>query len=96
MHIHLYYLTLFGNKCKYCFMIIIIIIETIRAGQSGKNKVAYKLLSQPLKNLHHGKLEKTHSATIRWLHPWTHPAFRYQTQCSEGHSTIAPEPAGKT
>ena len=42
-----------------------------------KNRVVYKLLSQPHKNLRHGKLKKTQlrEATNGWLHPWTHPYF---------------------
>ena len=39
---------------------IIIIIKTCSTGSSGKNKVVYKLLSQPHKQIGHGKLKKTH------------------------------------
>ena len=46
-------------------------------------KVVYKKFSQLLKHLRHWKLKRTQfmEATNGWLHPWTHPAFRYQTQC---------------
>ena len=40
-------------------IIIIIIMKTVSRGPSGKNKIVYKLLSQPHKNLRHGKLKKT-------------------------------------
>ena len=47
----------------YCIIILLyywfIIIKTSSTGQSGKNKVVYKLLSQPHKHLRHGKLKKT-------------------------------------
>ena len=38
----------------------------------------------------HGKLKKTQlrEESIGWLHPWTQPAFRCQTQWTEGHSTF--------
>ena len=39
-------------------MFIIIINKTSSTGPSGKEKVVYKLLSQPHKNLRHGKLKK--------------------------------------
>ena len=79
-------------------IIIIIIIKTSSTGPSRKNHVVYKLLSQPQKHLRNGKLKKTQlkEATNGWLYSWIHPAFRFQTQCREGHSTIEPEPAGKT
>ena len=40
-------------------IVIIIIIETSSTDPSWKNKVDYKLLSQPHKHLRHGKLTKT-------------------------------------
>ena len=40
-------------------IIIIINIKTSSTGPSWKNKVVYKLLSQPHKHLCHGKLKKT-------------------------------------
>ena len=40
-------------------IIIIIIIKTTGTGLIGENKVVYKLLSQPHKQMSHGKLEKT-------------------------------------
>ena len=51
-----------------------------------QNKVVCKLLSQPHKHLPHVKLKTTQlrEAINGWLHPWTHPAFRCQTQCREG------------
>ena len=79
-------------------IIIIIIIISRSTGPSGKNKVVYKLLSQPHKHLRYGKLNKTKlmEATYGWLRLWTHPAFRCQTQCREGHSTFEPGPTGNT
>ena len=41
-----------------CIITIIIIIRTSSAGQSGKNKMVYKLSTQPHKHLRHGKTEK--------------------------------------
>ena len=84
--------------CIIIFIIIIIIIIIISTGSSGKNKIAYKLLAQPHKHLRQGKLKKTQlgEATDGWPYPWTHPAFRCQTQCREGHSTFEPGPAGNT
>ena len=63
--------------------IFIIIIKTSSTGPSGKNKVVYKLLSQPHKHLRHGKLNKTQlgDAPNGRLHPWTHLGFRCETQC---------------
>ena len=51
-----------------------------QAQLSGKNNNVYKLISQPHKNLRHGKLKKTQLkvATNCSLHTWNHPAFRYQ------------------
>ena len=80
------------------FVIIIIINRTSSTVQSGENKYVYKLISQLRNHLRQGKLKKTQreEAINSWLHPLTHSAFRYQTQCRERHSTIEPEPAGKT
>ena len=39
-------------------IIIIIIIKTSSTDPSGKNKIVYKLLTQPHKHLRHGKTEK--------------------------------------
>ena len=54
---------------------LFIIIKTSSTDPSGKNKVVYKLLSQPHKHLRHGKLKKAQlrEATNGWLHPWTAP-----------------------
>ena len=38
---------------------IISIIKTSSTGPSGKNRVVYKLISQPHKHLRHGKMKKT-------------------------------------
>ena len=49
--------------------IIIIIIKTSSTGPSGKDKIVYKLLTQPHKQLHHAKLKnKLREATneIDW------------------------------
>ena len=48
---------------------IITIIKTCSTGPSWKNKVVYKLLSQPIKHLLHRKLKKTQlrEATNGWL-----------------------------
>ena len=49
-------------------IIIIVIIKTSSTGTRGKNKIAYKLLSQPHKHLRHGKLKnKDTEATNDWL-----------------------------
>ena len=54
----------------FTIIIIIFIIKTSSTGQSGKNKIVYKLLSQPNKNLRHGKLRnKLTKATNDWLLP---------------------------
>ena len=52
-----------------------------------QNTIVYKLLSQHPQVLRHRKLKKTQlvEATNGWLLPWTHPTFRYQTQCKDGH-----------
>ena len=79
-------------------MYIIIIIKISSTGTSGKNKVVYKSLSKPHKHLRYRKLKKTQlrEATNGWLHLWTHPAFRCQTQCREGHPTSEHGPVGNT
>ena len=79
-------------------IIIIIIIKTSSTGQGGKTKLLYKLLSQPHKHLRHEKQKKTQlrETTYAWLRPWTHPAFQYQIQCNEGHSTFEPGQAENT
>ena len=70
----------------FIFIIIVIISKTCKTGPSRKNKVVYKLLSQPHKQPRHAKLKKTRlrEATNGWLHSRSHPAFRCQTQCREG------------
>ena len=51
-------------------IIVIIIIKTSSTGQSEKNKIVYKLLTQPHKHLHHRKLKnKLGEATNDWLLP---------------------------
>ena len=56
---------LFGANIKVIIIIfiiiIIIIIKTSSTGPSGKNKIAYKLLSQPHHHLRHVKLKKHNS-----------------------------------
>ena len=49
-----------GSACigGYVHMLIVI-IKTISTSPSWKNKVVYKLLSQPVKHMRHGKLKKT-------------------------------------
>ena len=51
-------------------IIIIIIIKTNEISPTGKNKIVYKLPSQPHKHMLHGKLIKTQvmEATNGWLH----------------------------
>ena len=87
-------------KCTLlCIITIIIIcIKTSCTCPSWKRNAVYKLLAQPHKHLRHEKLKKTQirEATNGWLHPGSHPAFRYQTQCRECHSIFEPEPIGNT
>ena len=66
---------------------VIIIIKTGSTGPCRKPKLLL-VVSQPHKHLHLGKLKKTkfREATNSWLHPWTHPTFRYQTQCWKSNS----------
>ena len=84
------------------YMLIIIIIKTSSTGPIGKNKVVYKLLAQPQKDLCHGKLKKTqlkeatNGCFLEQPMVASHPAFRCQTQRIEGHSTIETEPIRKT
>ena len=68
------------QRCSGIFIIIIIIFKSGRTGPSVKNKVVYKLLSQPHKHQCHGKLKKAQlrEATNGWQHPWNHPTFWYQ------------------
>ena len=77
------------------WLIIIIIIKTSSTGPSRKNKIVYKLLTQPHKHLRHGKTEKQAKGSNQRL---TAPfiTFRCQTQCREGHSTHESGPAGNT
>ena len=51
-------------------IIITIIIKTSSTSPSGKNKIVYKLFSQPHNYLRHGKLKnKLREATNNWLRP---------------------------
>ena len=66
---------------------ITIIIKSSSTGQSRKNYIDYKLLSQPHKNLRHRKLKnKLMEATNDWLLPQIQLTFQHQTQC-RGHSS---------
>ena len=87
-----------NNNTNYYYYFIIIIIETSSSGPSVKNETVYKLLSQPLTHLRHGLLKKSQlrGTTNGWLQPWTHPAFSFQIECREGHSSFEPGPAGNT
>ena len=77
---------------------IIIIFKISHTGPSGKNNLFINYFRNPKKHLRHGKLKTTQlrEVTNGWLHPWTHPAFRCQTQCWKGHSAFEPGPAGNT
>ena len=51
-------------------IIITMIIKTSSTGPSGTNRIVYKLLMQPQKHLHRGKLKnKLKEATNIWLLP---------------------------
>ena len=78
-------------------LLLLLLLKPAALAQVGKTKL-FKLLSQPHKHLSHGKLKKTQlrEAANCWLHPWTHPTFRCQTQRMEGHTAFEPEPAGNT
>ena len=64
------------------FTRVIIIIKTSSTGPSWKNKIVYKLLTQPHKHLRHGKTEKQTQERIQRLTAPLKPyKFRGQTQC---------------
>ena len=72
----LYDVFLYVWKCPYQesqihpTIIIIIIIKISSTGQSGKNKIVYKLLTQTHKHQHHIKQKnKLIEATNDWLLP---------------------------
>ena len=93
-----YYIFLLQYYIFSVEVIITIIIKTSTTRPSGKNKIVYKLHSQPHKHLRLGKVTKTLLSEViaSWLHPLSHPAFRCQTQLREGHSTFEPGPARST
>ena len=79
------------------FLSFIIIIKTSSTDQSGKNKIVYKLLTQPQKQLLHGKTEKQIQGNNQQLTASLNPSnVPVQTQFSEGDSTHESGPAGNT
>ena len=73
-------------------MKIIIIIKTSRTGPSGKNNVVSKFLSQPRKT----EENRTQGSNQRLPAPLNPSSVPVSNTVQEGHSTIEPEPAGKT
>ena len=58
--------------------------------QVGKTKLFINCFHNPTSNCATEKRRK-HNCTLE-----TNPAFQCQTRCTEDHSTVKPEPAGKT
>ena len=62
--LYIYDVDAYGEIQRIIIIIIIIIIKTSSTGPSGKNKIVYKLLSQPHKHLRHRKLKRHYSGKL--------------------------------
>ena len=81
----------------WCYLVILLLLLKPTAhAQVGNAKLFINCFRNPSSTcaMENGKTQ-LREATNVGQHPWSHSAFRCQTQCREGRLTVEPEPSGR-